>query len=343
MQKTSPVRIPNTKLRRRQSLDDLAEDWLASCNELSPKTIERYSRAVRYFLTFVRHLNGDQLPAVAEAFEPELMQDFITELRASYRSKHSGGAKIVGRRASESTVDSYYRPIRTWSYWLADRDYISEVDKLWRLVRLPKRQKPQIEPFSREQVDALLACCDGYSEHGVRNHAIILTLLDTGARAQELCSLTLADINFAALTIRVLHGKGDKPRMVRFGKATKEAILRYTNLYRPPDLDNDPSQPGPLFVSRNASTIGSLTVRGLEMMIHKLGQAAGLREVRCSPHTFRHTFALNFLRNGGQLAELQALLGHEQLGTVLIYVKLAGLDLSAAMRKASPVDNWKLR
>lgn len=60
------------------------------------------------------------------------------------------------------------------------------------------------------------------------------------------------------------------------------------------------------------------------------------------PHRFRHTFAITFLRNGGNTFALQKLLGHEELSTVLKYVKLAETDIKAAQAAASVVDNWRL-
>jgi len=60
-------------------------------------------------------------------------------------------------------------------------------------------------------------------------------------------------------------------------------------------------------------------------------------------HRFRHTFAYNFLRNGGNPIELQRLLGHEEMDTVNIYVNLAESDLQDAQRRASPANNWRLK
>lgn len=75
-------------------------------------------------------------------------------------------------------------------------------------------------------------------------------------------------------------------------------------------------------------------------MLIRLGVKAGVQD--CHPHRFRHTFAVNFLRNGGNAFELQMALGHTTLETVQTYLSLAQTDLDAAHRKASPVENWQL-
>ena len=75
-------------------------------------------------------------------------------------------------------------------------------------------------------------------------------------------------------------------------------------------------------------------------MLSTIAAQAKINDVH--PHRFRHTFAITFLRNGGNTFALQKLLGHEELTTVLKYVRLAETDIKAAQAAASVVDNWRL-
>ena len=78
----------------------------------------------------------------------------------------------------------------------------------------------------------------------------------------------------------------------------------------------------------------------LRETIQRIAERAGVSGVTI--HRFRHTFAINFLRNGGSVLELQEMLGHEKMETVRIYAKLAEVDLAAAQRRSSVADNWRL-
>jgi len=79
----------------------------------------------------------------------------------------------------------------------------------------------------------------------------------------------------------------------------------------------------------------------LRRLLNRMGERAGLAK-SVYPHRFRHTFSVNFLRNGGNVFELQQLLGHTSLEMIKRYAKIAQSDVEAAHRRASPVDNWRL-
>lgn len=104
-----------------------------------------------------------------------------------------------------------------------------------------------------------------------------------------------------------------------------------------PPTRKDYRNDDPLFVSKLNRIIDR---RKLADMFANIGRRAGVPNVH--PHRFRHTFAIQYLRNGGNAYTLQAMLGHSTLETVKIYLKLAQVDIDLVHRKASPVDNWRL-
>lgn len=163
------------------------------------------------------------------------------------------------------------------------------------------------------------------------DRAIILMLVDTGIRAQELCDLLVKDYDNKLGRLRVRHGKGNKSRPVFKGESGRKApwrCLADRGVLKPEE---------PLFVTRSGTP---LEPNALWHMIERCAARAGVE--RANIHRFRHMFAINFLRNGGSFLDMQRMLGHEQLNTVRIYASLAESDLQEAQRKASPADNWRL-
>ena len=98
-----------------------------------------------------------------------------------------------------------------------------------------------------------MACCDTRFYWGSRNRAMILVLLDTGVRRTELANLGLADLDLEGQRLRVLHGKGNKQRVVRFGARAREAVEDYLERFRG-------REPGPLFLSRHGKRMSSHSV-----------------------------------------------------------------------------------
>jgi integrase/recombinase XerC/integrase/recombinase XerD len=193
----------------------------------------------------------------------------------------------------------------------------------------PKVPKELIKPFTTQNIEDMLTLCDN-SFLGFRNRAIILTFLDSGLRLSELANIQLNDIDFERETIRVM-GKGSKERIVRIGKQTQKAVLKYL-LQRNDGL-------GCLWVTEERRPLHRW---GIQTMIIRLGKRAGMVNVRCSPHTFRHTFAIMALQNGIGEFNLQWLLGHSTLTQTRRYCgTLGATEAISAHKKAGPVDSMK--
>ena len=164
-----------------------------------------------------------------------------------------------------------------------------------------------------------------------------MTLLDTGLRAMEICSLRIGDVNLKTGRVEVKHGviggaKGGKGRTVFLGKAARRAVWRYLA-----NIEDGDDQDAPLFLAKGDR---KMTPNGLRQLIKGLAEKAGV--VNAYPHKFRHTFAITYLRSGGDVLTLQALLGHSTLDMVRHYARIAEIDIEHAHRRASPVDNWRL-
>jgi site-specific recombinase XerD len=197
---------------------------------------------------------------------------------------------------------------------------------------MPKVQRKLIATFTENQLRSLLAAIDRQSAEGYRDYAMIVTLLDTALRVSELTGIRTADLSLDEGLVRVI-GKGGKERLIPLGREARRVIWQYLNRYRPRPWNQNGDF---LFLTRDG---GMMTKNRIETLMKGYGQKAGITGVRCSPHTLRHTAAVMFLRNGGNVFSLQRLLGHSSLEMTRHYCELADVDVIKAHKTASPVDS----
>jgi site-specific recombinase XerD len=152
-------------------------------------------------------------------------------------------------------------------------------------------------------------------------------MLDSGIRATELCGLTMDDISAVSLKV---HGKGDKERSVPLSDRSWKAIMNYLQ-------SRDHAEDKALFVSERGR---ALTRSGLYQLLKRLGESVGVE--RAHPHRLRHTFAINYLRNGGDVYTLMKILGHSSMEMTKKYLAIAQADVEIVHRRASPVKGWDL-
>ncbi len=296
----------------------------------SPKTIEMVRSSVRYLggFLYAQGLSTD----VADIGANEIRM-FIVHLQQKNRFSSHPYAKPQQGKLSGHTVNCYLRSIRAFWSWLVSEGIVDS--NPFHKVKIPKPPRKIIPTFSKLQLQTLLDVIDISNREGYRDMAVILILLDTGLRVSELTSLTLNDIRLTEGVLKV-SGKGRKERLIPIGRASQRVLWNYINRYRP-----EPANPkcDIVFLSQDG---WPLTKSRIQRVIKKYGEKAGIKGVRCSPHTLRHTGALMFLRNGGDVFTLQRLLGHASLEMTRHYCELADIDVKKAHSIASPVDNLAL-
>lgn len=329
-----------TQITLSQAFDGYLLD--ARARRLSPHTIEDYTRTFRRFIAYT----GDLPLATITAGHIRIFLAHLADTTVTL----PGIAPRAPRVLSKKTILNIHTGLAAVWTWAIAEDLVAT--HVVRAVSRPVPGKTAIVPFSRDDVAAMLTACKRsapYTRPGkrestharptaVRDRAIILTFLDTGARVSELTGdrhdlpglrLRQVDLNNHRLTVT---GKGIKQRLLPISSITAKAIWRYTTTR--PDADPDEH----LLLSHRAQT--PLTRSGVLALINRLGQRAGVPDAY--PHRFRHTFAINFLRNGGNVLELKHLLGHTTLEMVQRYVAIAQVDVENAHKRASPVSNWRL-
>jgi integrase/recombinase XerD len=174
-------------------------------------------------------------------------------------------------------------------------------------------------------------CKKEYNEElVVRDKAILSVLFDTGIRAGELCSLTLENTHFKPEAYLKIIGKGNKWREVPLGKTSSAALHKYISRHRPK------SEQQVVFLSRAGE---GLTTSGLFQLVQRLGNWARIKGVRCSPHTARHTYAVSYLSNGGDVYKLSRLMGHTSVSVTEHYLR--AFKNKDARKGKSVLDNME--
>jgi site-specific recombinase XerD len=207
--------------------------------------------------------------------------------------------------------------------WLDER-VVSHFD-------MPKRAHTVIQVFTPEHYTRLVHATEGHPL-SLRDKALLAVLFDTGLRAGELCSLTLSSLFLApgASYVRVA-GKGRRERECPLGKKAALALHRYLTRGRPTS-----TCPG-VFLSRDGKP---LTPNAIDRVLYRLRDTAGasfFAGVRCSAHSLRHSMAVHFMQQGGDVYVLSRLLGHENVQTTQRYLQ-AFQARDARMNSRSVLD-----
>ncbi len=263
------------------------------CN-FSPNTVDAYLSDVSKLMSYL----SSEGVAATEARLQDL-QHFAASL-------HDLGIGATSQCRILSGVRSFYRFLQTEGYVDDDPTELLESPQTGR--RLP-------EVLSTEEIDRMEAAIDLGKWEGHRNRAIIEVMFSCGLRVSELTNLRLSDIYAEEGYLRIM-GKGSKERLVPIsGSALSELDLwfsmrRHMNIQR--------GEEDYVFLNRRGS---HLTRTMILIIVKQLAKDAGIHKT-VSPHTLRHSFATALLEGGANLRAIQAMLGHESIGTTEIYTHI---------------------
>jgi integrase/recombinase XerD len=264
------------------------------------------------------------------AISPERAKAYVTSLqeRGSKWVNHPNHP-VEHAPLSPFTIRKAVIVLRGFGTWLEKQGYPNPFDEL----DIPRVPKYVIDVLTDEEIAKIVAAISPNNSVGGRIYAIILLLLDSGLRAGEVADARLPNLDLKRRQLKVM-GKGRKERLVPFGQRCGQALMRYTHLYRPeprrPDYDQLFLSPDGVPMNRNS----------LQLVIRRLRLATGI--TRLHAHLFRHTFAVKFLTNGGDLRTLQLILGHESLVVTQRYLHFTDAHVQVQYQAYSPVDKLEI-
>lgn len=268
-------------------------DHLSVEKGLSRSTIIAYGHDLKRYVTFMKSSRRDSFAAVTLESTIEFLAGCEAALSARSRARMLSAIKGFHRFLCErGTVD------RPGSERLAS----------------PRVQRKIPFVLAPHEIELLLAQPDE-SVLGIRDRALLELGYSTGMRASELCRLPMGAVDLEERIARV-RGKGDKERLVPFGRSAAAALARYLAASRPA-LTADRASPY-LFLNYAG---GPLSRVGFWKLLRAHAERAGLPG-RITPHTLRHSFATHLIEGGADLRAVQELLGHSSIATTQIYTKL---------------------
>jgi len=281
-------------------LEPLVREWLLDLQVMgrTAKTIRWYEQKIRWYL----RSGGVETLEELNGYE---LKRYLAERQ--------------GHGLADNSVHGDFETIKALCSWALREGY--PVDQSVLRVRAPKVAQKEPETYTAGQLDALLRVAPvGWARLAV------LILLGTGVRVGELCALIVEDVedDGEATFLKVRRGKGAKFRRVPVSRQLRRELLRYLNRQRP-----DTAAPN-LLVLSDGRPVRVETVSDLfRRMQARLG-------FKVHAHRFRHTFATEYLRRGGEIERLRRILGHTSYVMVMRYVHLDKGDLSRDFELLSP-------
>jgi len=281
-------------------------------------------------LRFQRWLAPSEASVKLMTITPERARNYITDLQArevkwvdhpNHPAEHS--------KLSPFTVRKVVKVLRGFGTWLDRQGYANPFSEL----EIPKVPKYTLDVLTNAEIERLLAEVNPATSAGGRLFAIVLLMLDSGLRIGEVASARLPDLDLTRRQLKVM-GKGRKERFVPFGQRCAQALTRYIHMHRAQPIRPDDNH---LFLSPDGM---AMTRNSLLQVIRRLRVACGI--TRLHAHLFRHTFAVNFLINGGDLRTLQLIMGHESLAVTQRYLHFNSQQVQTQYQPFSPVDRLPL-
>jgi integrase/recombinase XerD len=290
----------------------LADEYLAGLEvrKYSPKSVAIYGRALQDFLLYLAQLGRERA------------QDITAPDLEAYR------LALVHRNFAPSSLEVYLRAMRQWFAWLEQSQQLFANPAAGFVIPKPPRKLMPVPTVG--EINRLLAQPNVATPCGMRDRALLETAYATGARREELCQLTIFDVDLDNQRLRVL-GKGKKERMLPLGKQASQWLRRYILEARPKLLKGNLDEPA-LWVDLHGKQLG---YGALQPLFGHHCRDAGITPA-IMPHAVRRACATHMLKNGAHPLQLQLLLGHATLKTLSQYLRLTIAEIQAMHRTSNP-------
>jgi len=290
------------------ALSEFFSVYLPQTKGLSANTIRSYKQVFRLLLEFV-HNKYSLLPEKVEFrhLEKGTVEAWLNWL-------------CTERNCSPKTRNHRLAALVTFARFAIQKDFGGALTLCSEVEHMPKKKSTKSSGavhLTREEMAILLRLPNPDSNIGKRDKVILSTLYASGARAQELCDLTVGDIRFGTATTMILHGKGGKTRTIVIPEQC--SLLLKSHMVQNRLKDAVPQRH--VF---STQTHEHMTISCLEAIVKKYVRKAkklrpDLFRENYTPHSFRHSIAFHMLESGIPLPVIKTFLGHVSISTTMIY------------------------
>jgi len=293
----------------------------------TPDSVITNKRALQ---RFSRSLAPDGQELKLTNVTPERAKAYITALQtreckwADHPRRPADASKL-----SPFTIRKEVKILRGFGTWLTKQGCANPFD----VLEIPKVPKYVLDILSDQEIEKLLEAINPNIQQGARLYTVVVLMLDSGLRIGEVAEARLGDLDMERRQLKVM-GKGRKERFIPFGQRCAQTLMKYIHLHRPQPMQTEYDN---LFLSPDGMP---MTRNSLESMIRRLRISSGI--TRLHAHLFRHTFAVKFLTNGGDLRTLQLILGHESLVVTQRYLHFTTQQVQTQYQSFSPMDKLPL-
>jgi integrase/recombinase XerD len=274
-----------------------------------PKTLEWHQAALALLQQYLQQecqcVFVDQITQV----QVQSWFTFVQETPTTRETKRAAG-----------TVESYARSARAFCRWLVSRRLLKRTP--FAGLQMPTVESSLPHLLEPQEWEGLLQACrsprekmPGAEQATARNQALLWVLIETGIRASEVCGLRLGDVDREQGLLWV-RGRGSRARWVPLKQEGLRHLLVYIDHYRLEKVKREPRKrvrEEPLFVSETGRP---LTENGIALLFGRLRKRAGITRKEVNPTLLRESFAVRYLRTGGDLFTLRELLGQEESAVV---------------------------